>query len=235
MSHLSDQLQTGSQTSVLLVEDDEDLRCSLADYLRLGDLAVTEAGSGLECYQAMRKGRFDIAILDINLPDTDGLILARDIAEDKRTGIIVLTARAGRDDRVRSFSEGADVFLTKPVCGEELMLAVDNLARRLGPAAPADEVSSWRLDMALRCLTAPDGRQAQLSGREALLMKGLADARGEVVPKSSLIRLLGYEGLAPESRSLDAVLRRLRRKVEDLPLLSIHSLGIVFSAPIELV
>jgi two-component system, OmpR family, response regulator len=229
----ADHEQNEEQIRILLVEDDEDLRRSLADYLRLNNLSVVEAGSGLGCYQAIRRDRFDVAILDVNLPDTDGFTLARDIVIDQSVGVIILTARAEREDRVRSFLEGADIFLTKPVNGEELLLALNNLVRRVRSREAPGGVS-WRLDVSRQRLLSPDGRDIALSGRECALIKRLAEAHGETVPRSLLIEYLGYAHLPPESRSLDAVLRRLRQKA-DVPVRSIHSRGLLFAAEIKMI
>ena len=123
------------------------MRAGLADYLRLSGSIVTEASSGIAFYKAMRADRFDVAILDVNLPDTSGFELARDAAEDGQMGVVILTARAGRDDRVKGYGVGADLYLTKPVDGEELLLAVRNLTRRArkagaGPSPAAH--AAWR-------------------------------------------------------------------------------------------
>lgn len=95
---------------VILVEDDHDLRQSVADYLRLRKIDVTEVASGIELYKALRQERYDIAVLDVNLPDVSGFDLARDLASQKDMGVILLTARTGRDDRVRGYAGGADLY-----------------------------------------------------------------------------------------------------------------------------
>lgn len=238
-------------TRVILAEDDHDLRLGLAEYLRLSAFAVTDVASGLAFYKALRTDDFDIAILDVNLPDTTGFELARDVSAERRMGIILLTARTGRDDRKRGYAEGADLFLTKPVDGEELVLAIRNLARRLraegqepgaseepvAPPAPVRAAPAWRLELAHRRLVSPEGRVVRLSGRETMLMEHLAQSQGMTASRASLTALLGYDGFGTESRSLDAALSRMRRKGYDcgvqLPLLAVHAVGIRFAAPIE--
>ncbi|KRE17507.1 hypothetical protein ASE63_13770 [Bosea sp. Root381] len=234
---------------VLLVEDDNDLRAGLADYLRLSGLIVAEASSGIAFYKALRTDRFDVAILDVNLPDTSGFELARDAAEEGNMGVVLLTARAGRDDRVRGYSVGADLYLTKPVDGEELLLAVRNLTRRartLGPApSPANPQtpslpsdSAWKLDAMRQALLPPHGTRLALSGREMLLVEALARAEGTTVSRQKLASELGYADASSESRSLDAVVRRLRQKAQDagveLPLKAVHAIGFRFAAQLKL-
>lgn len=232
---------------VILVEDDLDLRQGVADYLRLSGVIVTDVGSGLAFYKALRSERFDIAILDVNLPDTSGFELARDLSSEGPMGIILLTARTGRDDRVRGYAEGTDLYLTKPVDGEELLLAVRNLARRVHDARRAHPAATsarstgepgvpgaWQLDVVGQRLLPPGSDPIHLSGRELLLLEYLAQAGGTTVSRAELGKHLGYADVGSESRSLDAVLRRLRQKAAErqveLPLRTVHAVGIRFSA-----
>jgi DNA-binding response OmpR family regulator len=229
---------------VVLVEDDHDLRQGLADYLRLSGITVVDVASAAAFYKALRREDFDIAILDVNLPDISGFELARDISAERRPGVIILTARTGREDRIQGYAEGADLYLTKPVDGEELVLAVRNLARRVQQseigdeerpqdADPARASLPWRLELRHYRLVSPEGRVMQLSGREVMLIEHMAQAQGTTVSRTTLATLLGYDIRSPENRGLDAVLRRLRHKAQDigmeLPLHAVHAVGIRFS------
>jgi len=93
-------------------------------------------------YTTLMEGDFDVAILDVNLPDVSGFELARVISSSRPMGVIMLTARTGRDDRIKGYEEGADLYLTKPVDGEELALAIANLARRVRSAALSAKTAS---------------------------------------------------------------------------------------------
>lgn len=246
------QKPTDRSIRVVLVEDDRDLRQGLADYLRLSGITVTDVASGIAFYKALRADSFDIAILDVNLPDASGFELARDLSAEKGgTGIIMLTARTGREDRIQGYAEGADLYLTKPVDGEELLLAVRNLARRIhdagaeaeraDPASHAKPAAStaWQIDTLRHRLITPDGVPLQLSGRELMLLECFARAGGGTIARADLAKHLGYSDMGSESRSLDAVLRRLRQKAQDcgvdLPLRVIHAVGIRFAAPLATV
>ncbi|WP_378944145.1 response regulator transcription factor [Mesorhizobium sp. ANAO-SY3R2] len=235
---------------VVLVEDDHDLRQSVADYLRLRAFDVTEVDSALGFYKALNESEFDIAILDVNLPDASGFDLARGVASGKRMGVIMLTARTGRDDRIKGYEEGADLYLTKPVDGEELALAVGNLARRIHQAGarPANTTVStstvagqcgWRLERERQRLTSPQGLSIPLSGREFMLMEQLARSDGATLSRAAIGALFGHVNPDPESRRLDAALRRLRLKAKDagtdLPLQSVHAAGIRFTGALEVV
>lgn len=233
---------------VILVEDDHDLRQSVADYLRLRKIDVTEVASGIELYKALRQERYDIAVLDVNLPDVSGFDLARDLASQKDMGVILLTARTGRDDRVRGYAGGADLYLTKPVDGEELTLAIINLGRRIRHAvdrkvAPptghiaAGEGAPWRLDRQSQLLHSSNGASVKLSAREVMLLEHLARRPGVTMSREEVSSLFSHTQLHPESRRIDAALSRLRTKLKvggmDLPLQVVHGAGLRLLETIE--
>lgn len=193
---------------------------------------------------------FDIAILDVNLPDVSGFELARAVSSRKRMGVIMLTARTGREDRIKGYEQGADLYLIKPVDGEELALAIGNLARRIRSiGVPSGDIipsqchseiveGAWHLELQSRRLISPTGVPILLSGREAMLMEHLARARGATVSHAAIDALLGHHYSDPESRRLDAVFRRLRMKARtagtDLPLHIVHAAGIRFTGLLNL-
>lgn len=228
-------------TRILLVEDDDELREGLAENLRLSGMSVTEANCGGAFHAARRKARFDVAIIDVNLPDENGFDLAANMLDDNPApGVILLTARTGQADRIRGYAEGADLYLTKPVAGEELLLAVRNLAKRVRSQEPPpvdSAVGGWLLDMLMRRLVASDGRFLELSGREIWLIEQFVDTNGDVLSRQSLSEGLGYGVPGPKNRALDAVLRRLRLKFDELglgqPIVSVNNLGIRFVDPLR--
>ncbi|MBN9525675.1 MAG: response regulator transcription factor [Alphaproteobacteria bacterium] len=234
-------------TNVIVVEDDADLRDGLIECLRLSGLAASGVGSALEFYQELAASAFDIAVLDVNLPDRDGYSIAGFLAEKTSLGIIFMTGRGQAEDRIRGFTNGADLYFVKPVDPKELVLAITNLARRLGErtgtAEPAitiatGEKTPWVLDRVQWRLIAPSAQTVQLTAKEMQLVERLAAQGGIPVPRNELIRLLGHDVLGPESRGLDATIRRLRRKTlaatgRQLPVQTVQAVGLVFSAPIR--
>lgn len=225
---------------VIFLEDDHQLRLGLTDFLRLNSLVVTDVASWADFRDAFAKEPYDIAILDVNLPDGNGFEIARDLSAYHRLGIIVLTARAERADRIKGYEEGADLYFTKPVDGEELVAAIRNLHRRLSRLEPIDRDESnsnqwvpWRFDSVGQSLYSPTGAKIGLSGRETRLIRSLVEAKGEVVRRSDLAAAVGSEDLGAESRSLDAILRRLRQKARqagtEMPVHAVHGLGFRFS------
>ncbi|MBN8938898.1 MAG: response regulator transcription factor [Rhizobiales bacterium] len=226
---------------IILVEDDHDLRQSIADYLRLRKIHVTEAASGIALYKALRQESYDIAVMDVNLPDVSGFELARDIAPQGEMGIIMLTARAGRDDRVRGYAEGADLYLTKPVDSEELALAIVNLGHRIRRAraqpvgeqaalAVTSEDAPWLLDRQSQVLRSSGGAFARLSARETILLDYMARHPDKTVSRDEISALFGHAEPAPESRRIDAAFARLRSKLKaegmDLPVRVVHGAGL---------
>lgn len=223
---------------IVLVEDDDDLRQSIADYLRLRKIHTTDVASGIELYKALRQERYDIAVLDVNLPDVSGFELARDIAS-QGMGVIMLTARTGRDDRIRGYTDGADLYLTKPIDSEELVLAIINLGRRIrrsaipanaGQASAAEINLPWKLNRQTQMLSAPRGASVKLSAREVVLLEYLARRQGETVSRAEISSLFRDAHRDPESRRIDAALARLRAKLKsngmEFPLHVVHSAGV---------
>jgi len=118
-------------TRVVIVEDDADLRDGLVEYLGASGMDVVGVGCGLHFYEALATSGFDIAVLDITLPDTDGYAIAAFLSARTGLGIVLMTGRARREDRIRGFGSGADLYFVKPVRPREMRLAIVNLARRL--------------------------------------------------------------------------------------------------------
>ncbi len=235
--------------SVIVVEDDADLRDGLVECLRLAGLHTRGVGSAIEFYQELAMTPFDIAVLDVNLPDKDGYSIGTFLSEKTALGIIFMTGRGQDEDRIRGFSSGADLYFVKPVNTKELVLAVKNLARRLGvdtpiPAEggtePDDTSLAWVLDRVRWRLTSPQLKTMQLTAKEVQLIERLAVQGGTPVPRQELLKVLGHDALQPESRGLDAAIGRLRRKAvafaqEPLPIHTVQSVGFLFVAPIRVI
>lgn len=225
---------------VILLEDDIDLRVGLTDFLRLNSFAVTAVGSGKEFDLAFSTEIFDVAIIDVNLPDSSGFDIAKRTKSTSNVGIVMLTARTLRDDKLRGYAEGANLYLTKPVDGEEIVLAIKNLADRLRAtaSAPAKAIRSsgnWSIDRIGKRLSSPQGAAFKLSTREVALILKLIEQSGRIVPRADLGVAMGYATIS-DTRSIDAVLQRLRIKARDagteLPIQVIHGSGFQLSASI---
>jgi DNA-binding response OmpR family regulator len=234
--------------NVILVEDNGILRRSLADYLRLRNMDVTEAASGTEFHALLPRARYDIAVLDVGLPDTSGFDLAASLAATGGMGVIMLTARARRDDRIEGYQRGADLYFTKPVDSEELAVAIANLARRArrsGTPAhalerPAEPPTPPRLvlDRQRHALQASPGTLVKLSARETLLLEYLALRPAVTVSRNDIADLFGRPSTSPDSRIIDAALARLRTRFRaaglELPIQVVHNVGVRLSRQIDL-
>lgn len=227
---------------VLIVEDDSDLRDSLDNLL---------TGSGFKV-RALRDARYierelttfpaDVVLLDVNLPGLDGFEAAGHLKERPGIGIIMLTGRTRREDRLQGLSVGADHYVTKPVDPQELELLIRNLARRLaGPrdTAPAGKVGPgrWVFLTARWSLIAPGGASVSLSAAEHHLLNRLTERAGEPVARTALISDVRRPSEDTLGRGLDLIVFRLRRKVqtetgEALPIASARSIGYVFTGPV---
>lgn len=223
-------------TRVLIVEDEEELRDAMVSFLELEGLAAQGVGSLGAAESSMRSQGFDVLLLDLGLPDGDGLVWLEQRQELQDKGIIITTARGLGQDRIAGVRAGADVYLVKPVLLEELSSLVRNLARRIQPSAAAP---SWTLDLLSWMIESPEGQVVKLTHSEHTLLAALARAPGKTVPRNELIFALGHDPLYYDQRRMEILVRRLRTKVREqlgypLPVDTVHSQGLAFTAPVAL-
>lgn len=212
-----------TNTNIALVEDDIDLRDTLTAYLRHSGLTVAATGSAIEFYQLLAQHTFDLVILDINLPDEDGLSIAKFLHEHlPDIGIIIMTARGLVRDRIAGLESGADIYLVKPVQGEELVASIESVLRRLSKTAAGlrqdDEeavAQSWLFQKDLLRLIAPNGKSVPLTGLESRLLAALNLAGDDIVTQEQLLSCLDYSNDAVRRRNLAAIFVRLRAKIVD--------------------
>lgn len=203
--------------SVLVVEDDKEIRDLLRRYLERAEFAVTTAGSGAEAIRLVGEGAVDLVVLDLGLPDIDGMDVLRAAHADSGIPVVVLTARSSVDDRIRGLESGADDYVTKPFSPTEVVLRVQAVLHRVnGGAAPSAAVSygdgRLRLDMA-RHEARLDGVALDLTPTEWGLLTALASVPGRVYSRYELVnRVRGYE-FAGYERTIDSHVKNLRRKL----------------------
>lgn len=227
---------------VAVLEDDDALRESfLLPTLRDYGFDVAGAATAAELYRRMVGKTFDIVLLDMGLPDEDGLEVIQHLrASLPGLGIVMLTASSGADKHVRALSNGADAFLAKPVDGEVLAATLHSLSRRMtststsANVAPA-EPGRWRLETNDWCLVAPNGTLLALTAPERCVLQLLFAAAGEPVEREALVTALAGSDRDFDARRLDALVHRLRRKAEvqagtTLPLVATRGVGFLFAA-----
>lgn len=234
---------------VAVLEDDQDLREDiLVPGLRDFGFDITAAGTAAELYRHMLKQSFDMVVLDIGLPDEDGLSVARHLRELSNLGIVMLTGNHGRTDRIRALRDGADAYLSKPADVELLAATLHSLSRRLrvtaegAPSAPSiatDQArGSWRLETDGWCLVSPRNSVIALTVPERSLLHVLVAASGMPVGRETLISALTEDVYDFDPHRLDMLVHRLRRKIseqtgEASPLITARGTGYVFVAEMQ--
>ncbi len=203
---------------LLLIEDDESTRRGLAVNLVGHGHQVDQAGTAAEGLRAWASRRPDLILLDLGLPDRDGLAVIRQVRREAATPILVLSARGDERDRVTALDQGADDYLTKPFGMSELRARIAALLRRAaGPLADAAgrlTVGSVTLDVARREVDV-EGRRIDLTPREYELLKVLLSRAGSVVTRGRLLRAVWGEAYAQESHYLHVYVSRLRAKLTE--------------------
>ena len=207
--------------TVLVVEDERKLRDFIRSYLERAGFTVLSTGSGAEAITMAADSAPDLVVLDLGLPDVPGETVARELRALSPIPILMLTAKAAEEDRIRGLELGADDYVTKPFSPRELVLRVQAILRRGGPPAAAQGVASYGggilvIDEPRRTVTVR-GTQAQLTPTEWGILGTLATVPGRVYSRFELInRVRGYEFEGYE-RTVDSHVKNLRRKIEDDP------------------
>ena len=208
--------------TILIVEDDENLRLALADNLEEEGFEVHAAADGAQADAALAATTFDLIVLDIMLPDTDGYTICRSIRRrDLRSRVLMLTARSLEDDLVQGFDSGADDYLAKPYRLRELLARVKALLRRgVAPASAVkpsvDEVFEFgghHLDVAPRRLVDASQSPVSLTRTEFDLLVYLVRNAGSVLSRRQILDEVWGDGIAVDERTVDNFVSSLKRKL----------------------
>lgn len=209
---------------VLIVEDEPMVQELLALHLRNEGHAVSLASSGREMFAILDKDVVDLILLDLTLPDEDGMVLARRVRSRSTVPIIVLTARDIMDARLNALRIGVDDYMVKPYDPQELVLKIQNLLvrARSNETSPSNgggalRFGSWTLDIGGRALTGAEGRETHLSPGEFNLLAALARAPDRVLSRAQLLDAISRNDGDPSDRAVDIVISRLRGKIETDP------------------
>lgn len=228
--------------TVVVVEDDEDLRDEVIDFLTALGIAARGVGSGAALDRALVEEPADAVVLDLALPGEDGTSIARRLrAEAPSIGIVMVTSRAGLEERVLGYETGADVYLVKPVDLPELVAAIRATTRRLdrgGTAAGTRPALAWTLDPGTWRLSAPSGVSVELTRAEMQVLEMLSEQPGQPVSREAIARHMGKSPEAGDLRYVDAIVSRLRRKINDTlgwdaPIRTAHARGYRFAGELE--
>ena len=207
---------------LLLIDDDEQLGAPLAAYFRRFEFDLQHATRPSEGLKRLRAGGFDVAILDVMLPEMDGFELCRTIRKESNVPIVMLTARGDVMDRVVGLELGADDYLPKPFEPRELLARIQTILRRSAPAAQSNGARQLRFDGGLAIdldrRTVQRGAEGiELTSTEFELLVMLAQAPGKVFSRDDILeRLRGQSAEDIHTRAVDILVSRLRRKLEPL-------------------
>lgn len=220
---------------ILLVEDDLRLAQMLETYLRQSGFVVSHVATGAAALDASRAEPFAAIILDLMLPDGDGLDICRQLRARLATPVLMLTARGDAMDKVIGLEMGADDYLAKPFEPRELLARLRAILRR--SAAPADRdvlvFGRLELDRGAREVRI-DGQPRPLTAHQFEILRVLAERAGRVLSREQLLDLLKGQSLEAFDRSIDVHVSRIRAAIEDDPrkprrLLTVRGAGYVFS------
>ena len=219
---------------VLVLEDEVDLREATVAFLNMEGFQTYGVGSLRAANEWMNTQHFDLLVLDLGLPDGDGLKWLSDQVNILDKGVIITTARGNDGQRVEGVRAGADVYLVKPIQLAELSSLATNLLRRL----KAKTSKHWTLHKLLWTLETPQGIEVKLTHSESVLLARLAQTPGQAVHRHDLVASLGLDPETYDFRRMEILVRRLRNKIKqhlsfELPIETVHKLGYAFTAPIE--
>jgi two-component system, OmpR family, KDP operon response regulator KdpE len=204
-------------SAILLVEDDPALRRALRTSLRSRDFEVLEAATGESAITLAADRRPDVVILDLGLPDLDGLDVLRQLRAFSDVPVIVLTARDEQSEKVRSLDAGADDYVTKPFDPEELLARIRAALRRV-PTATAKpivlHIGDLEIDLVRRQVTR-SGMPVHLTRTELTLLEQLARNPGKLLTQEDLLREVWGPGYGTESNYLRVYVGQLRKKLGD--------------------
>ena len=221
--------------NILLIEDDERLAELVQDYLGKSGIAVTIAGNGADGLAQHRDQAFDAVILDLMLPDMDGLEICRTLRQTDAIPILMLTAKGDPMDRIVGLELGADDYLPKPFEPRELLARLRAILRRGRAPAPADILRFGRLEIDGEAMVATlDGKPCDLTAHQFRLLSIMAKAPGRVLSRDYLADHLTGESVEAFDRAIDVHISRIRAEIEDDPkqprrVITVRGAGYVFA------
>jgi two-component system alkaline phosphatase synthesis response regulator PhoP len=210
-----------SKPSILLAEDEENLHEALKLNLELEGYEVTSAYTGSVTLQKVQQEYFDLLILDVMLPDIDGISITDTIrVQNNDVPILILSAKNTGADRVLGLKKGADDYLTKPFNLEELLLRVQKLIRKNKKLNEKDSVGdtyqfgSNTIDFRAQEAVNKNGERIQLSKKEAMLLKLLIENKNDVVPREKILQTVWGYNVYPTTRTIDNFILNFRKYFE---------------------
>lgn len=236
---------------ILVVDDDAEIRRLLRAAFEAEGMGVREASQSAECVEILARDAVDLVTLDLNLGGEDGLRLARDLRMRRNVPIVMITGKADPIDRIVGLELGADDYIVKPFHMREVVARVRAVLRRyeagsaavretevLTPGKPRYEFEGWKCDVARREVRTSAGEICDLTTAEFNLLLLLLERPGRVLSRDEIMDLLKGHDWSPVDRSIDALVARLRKKVEphsERPMLikTVRGIGYAFSGNVR--
>lgn len=208
---------------ILIVDDDVRVARLVSRYLSKHGFQVTDALDAQTMWRVFDKFRPDLVILDLQLPDDHGLMLAKKLREKSNVGIVILTASLDETDKIVGLELGADDFVTKPFSERELLARVRSVLRRVSgqsePSGDADKsvvhFAGWRIDVVAHELLAPSGVVVDLTSHEFHLLRVLVESANRVLTRDYIAATVSGRDWLPNDRSIDVLVSKLRKKLRD--------------------
>ena len=206
-----------SISRILIVDDDRQIASNIESYLDGFGFQCESARTAADFMRKLKQSNPALCIVDLGLPDIDGMDLVRDIKANSSAGVLILTGRSHVSDKVMGLEIGADDYMVKPFDPRELVARVKSVLRRQAesPQVKAkEEIASfhpWKFNLANNTLTSTDQTEIVLSTAEAELLKVFVKNPNRILQRE---RLIGHRDLGPNDRSVDIRISRLRKKLE---------------------
>lgn len=213
---------------VAVLDDEVDITQLLATYLQVQGFRVSQVHSGRALLELMARDPAALVLLDLGLPGEDGFVIARQLREHWRCGLVIVTGRGDAIDKVVGLEIGADDYVTKPFDLRELLARIKAVLRRMVPTEPAPPAAApappqrprlrfagWELDTAARRLVDAGGTEIVLTTGEFELLQVLTRHAGRVLSRDFLLEQTRGREAAPFDRTIDVLVGRLRRKLGD--------------------
>jgi len=214
-----------STNKILFIDDDQRICRLVKRYLEGNGYSVIFAHDAAQASSLLPDESIALILLDIMLPDKDGLTVAQEIRASSNTPIIFLTARAEIEDKVTGLQLGADDYITKPFEEKELIARIQSVLRRTqAPVAEVNNVNrtqanfaGWRLDLLSHTLHSPDDERVEITSTEYRLLLKLLNQPNNTVKREEILHILSDREWSPLDRSADMAISKLRKKIEKNP------------------
>jgi len=209
------------EAHILIVDDDERIRELLKKFLSKHGFFATAAADAAHARRLLEGLEFDLIVLDVMMPGEDGISLTESLRQKITTPILLLTAKAGADERILGLEAGADDYLTKPFEPKELVLRINAILRRV-PQDQSEEapkalfLGHVRYDLARGELWRGN-EMIRLTATESVLMRTFSNAPNQPVARGELVEELSRNGEKTQERAVDVQITRLRKKIEQDP------------------